>query len=309
MEKNAFCKIFLFFYLLLVILSACSINKMAVKAVTGSLAEGGEDVFARDEDPLLVRDAMPLLLKLNELLAEKDPGNHELLVMTGKMFIIYSNLFIHTPADMLDYREWKKQAEMYSRSKKMYMRGSRYLRESIEIKHKKHIDLSDSKTLDIKFSKDDVDALFWLGGGIMSAVSIDITDPFLSSLRQSGIDIMLKAYELDPDYGKGALHEYFIQYYASIPAGMGGSTEKSQYHFKRALELSEGGRLSPYIAYASSVAVKNQSAEGVAEFRELIKIALEIDVESYPENRLQNLVTRDKALWMLENIDNYFLVD
>ena len=44
--------------------NSCSINKMATKAVAKSFSGGGEAVFTSDDDPLLVEDALPLLLHL-----------------------------------------------------------------------------------------------------------------------------------------------------------------------------------------------------------------------------------------------------
>ncbi len=304
-------KIIFLFYVIgaLVFLNSCSINKMAVKAVSKSFSGGGEAVFTADDDPRLVGDALPLLLKINEMLIINDPDNPELKASAGKLFIIYSNLFIQTPADMLDYTEWKKQSEMYDRAKKMYIRGCNYLKESLELKHKIKIDLSDKKSIETDYEESDVDSLYWLGAGLMSAITIDLTDPHLAPLRNTAIDLMFRAYSLDPDMGRGALHEYFLRYYASIPESMGGSLEKAEYHFKKALKLSEGSRVSPYIAYASSVSVKNQSREGLEEFRKMLETALKLDIDSYPENRLENTIMKQKAAWYLENIDNFFLVD
>jgi len=282
---------------------------MAVRAVSDSFSEGGEEIFSRDDDPELVKDALPLLLKVNEILIEKDPDNFVLKASAGKLFIIYSNLFIHTPADMLDYTDWKKQSEMYLRAKKMYLRGSNYLKEALETEHDITIDLSDRKTIDCDFKKDDADILYWLGGGLMSAVSIDITDPVMASVRNTAMQLMFDAYELDPDYGKGALHEYFLRYYASLPPGMGGSDEKAEYHYSKAVELSDGSRISPFISYAVSLSIKKQTSEGLAEFKNMLENALNMNIDDYPDNRLENIIMKQKAQWLLDNVDNYFLID
>ena len=46
-------------------LTSCSIKKMAVKSVANSLTSG-PDVFGSDEDPQLIRDAVPFGLKTME---------------------------------------------------------------------------------------------------------------------------------------------------------------------------------------------------------------------------------------------------
>ena len=290
-------------------LTSCSINKMAAKAISSSLGEGGMLVFSKDDDPQLVKDSLPLVLKLHEVMIESDPDNYKLKASAGKLFIIYSNLFVQTPAGMLDYKEWKKQAEMYERAKKLYARGSAFLKESLETKYKIKIDLSNEKSVEYKYKKEDVDTLYWFGAGLMSAITIDLTNVALAHIRESAMRIMFIAYDLDPDYGKGALHEYFLMYYASMPEGMGGSLEKALYHYKKTLELSEGKKISPYLSYATTVCTKKQTKEGIDEFKKLVENAISFDINKYPENRLENTINKEKAIWLLNNIDNYFLLD
>jgi predicted anti-sigma-YlaC factor YlaD len=290
---------------------SCSINKLAVKAVSNSFGDSGITVFSSDEDPQLIKDSLPLILKLHELMIENDPENYQIKAAAGKLFTIYTNLFIQIPADMMDYTEWEKQAEFYNRAKKMYMRSCRYLKESIEIKYKTSIDLSDKNSITkIKFTKDDVDTLYWAGGSIMSAVAIDLTDPAFVQFRNTGIAFMDKAYELDPDYNNGVLHEYFMMYCASITEGMGGGLEKAEYHYKKAIELSKGSRVTPYVNYAVFILTeKEPQNESIAEFKKLLNDVIAFDVDKYPEHRLENTVMKQKAKWLLNNIDNYFLVD
>ena len=302
------------FLLLLSVFAAggCSINKMAVKAVSNTFTEGGEEVFLQDNDPELVMDSIPFILKLNEIMMEKDPENYRLKISSGKLFIVYSNLFIHIPADMLDYKEWKKQVFMRDRARKMYIRGVRYIKEGMEIKTSGRYEYNQPDKYDDLLKTmtfEDADMLFWYGAGIVSAVSIDVTDPYLASIRNYGIKAIFKAYELDPDYSDGSIHDFFILYYGSLPAGMGGSDEKAEYHYKKAVELSSGKKISPYISYASAMAVKNQTPQGVEEFKKILETALKFDEDSYPETRLENTIFKRKAAWMLENIDNFFLVD
>src|SRR6185369_6704634 len=52
--------------------AGCSIKTMAVKTVANTLSDTG-DVFTRDNDPELVRDAIPFALKTYESLLESVP--------------------------------------------------------------------------------------------------------------------------------------------------------------------------------------------------------------------------------------------
>ena len=308
---NCFKKILAIFLIIFTgfFISSCAINKMAMNAISQTLGEAGMRAFSKDDDPQLVKEAFPFALKLIEILVESDPGNHEIKATAGTLFIIYSNLFVQTPAKMLDYTEWREQSEMYARARRLYMRGGNYLIKSLETKYKIKIDLFDPKTVEFNYKKEDVGTLYWLGAGLMSAITIDFTDPQFAPFRDTAARIMFIAYELDPDYSDGVLHEYFLMFYASMPEGMGGSLEKAKYHYARAVELSQGRKISPYIAYATTISIHNQTKEGIEEFKKMLENAILFDINKYPENRLENTINREKAIWLLENIDNYFLLD
>ena len=63
-------------------LAGCgAIKKTAINNVAGTLSSSG-DVFTRDDDPELVRQALPFALKLYESLLESVPKNEDLLVAT-----------------------------------------------------------------------------------------------------------------------------------------------------------------------------------------------------------------------------------
>ncbi|MDZ7793006.1 MAG: TRAP transporter TatT component family protein [Spirochaetia bacterium] len=81
--------------------------------------------------------------------------------------------------------------------------------------------------------------------------------------------------------------------------------QKARFHFNQAVELSDGHALGPYVALAGSIAVKNQDAQ---EYRRLLEKALSIEVDKYPEMRLENTILQEKARWMLEHIEDKFLV-
>src|SRR6056297_4025136 len=81
--------------------------------------------------------------------------------------------------------------------------------------------------------------------------------------------------------------------------------KKARFHFNQAVELSDGHALGPYVALAGSIAVKNQNAQ---EYRKLLEKALSIEIDKYPEMRLENTILQKKARWMLEHIEDKFLV-
>jgi predicted anti-sigma-YlaC factor YlaD len=120
------------------------------------------------------------------------------------------------------------------------------------------------------------------------------------------IALLNRALELDESYSNGMIHDTLISIYGSLPEAMGGSQDRARYHFQKAVEFSEGLSPSPYVALASTVSVANQDVD---EFRRLLNQALAVDPEANPDNRLQILLSQDKALWLLNHIEDFFLID
>lgn len=293
---------------ILLLFVSCSINQLAVRAISDVMGgTGGGSVFTNDNDPDLVRDALPFGLKLYETLLEQDPEHLGLLLNTGSGFIMYANAFVHTPADMLPDSSYKKREEMLNRAKKLYLRGRDYLLRAIELKHPGFKDKMESKDMQAALadmSKEDVPFLYWAGAGWFAAISLNIFDMKLAVDIPKAVAIMEKAYTLDPDFGNGLLHEFFLLYYASLPADMGGDDEKARFHFQRAVELSEGKSASPYVALATSLSIKNQNKK---EFVSLLEKALAIDPAADPDSKLMNIITQEKAQWYLDHIDDFFI--
>ena len=121
----------------LLAVSGCSINRLAVRAVAGMLSGGGGgggDAFTSEDDPELVGDALPFAMKLYESLLAADPENADLLLATGRIFVMYANAYVQTPADMLEPSEVEKQAAMRVRAKRLFLRAREYVLRGLELR-------------------------------------------------------------------------------------------------------------------------------------------------------------------------------
>ncbi|MBN1834909.1 MAG: TRAP transporter TatT component family protein [Spirochaetales bacterium] len=295
------------------LLAGCSLNKLAVNVVAKTLSSGGDStVFTGEEDPQLVKDSLPFAMKLYESLLEQTPENVDLLLTTGSIFAMYANAFIQTPAGMLPDTEFEQQAHMLERAKKMYLRGRGYLFRAMELRHpgfRAAFEGNQPAMIDTtlaEMDQEDVPFLFWTGASWLGAFSTNPYDmEFLLNIAKP-LAIMNRALELDERFNAGTIHDTFISVYASLPPSLGGSEEKARYHFRRAVELSGGATASPYVALATTVCVARQDAD---EYRRLLHAALAIDPDADPANRLVNIITQDRARWLLEHIEDYFLLD
>ena len=296
-------------FMLSSILAGCSIKKIALTKVAGALTAEGGTVFTGDNDPELIADALPFALKTYESLLEALPEDQDLLIATGKAFCMYSFAFIHSAADtMSDVRIEAKQ-EKLQRAKKMYLRAKGYLFRAWDLRYPAFRALIDSNKTDSALSLAtlaDTTLLYWTGASWMGAFTADKFDMTLAVDMMKPVAFMKRLLALKEDYGDGAVHEFFISYYGSMPESMGGSEEKSRTHYKRALEISKGAKAGPYVSLATSVCVGKQYAD---EFKALLDSALAVDIDASPQNRLANILSQRKAKWLLTHMDNYFLLD
>ncbi len=292
------------------LLSSCSVKKMAVNSMAKNMSGDAAAVFMEDNDPVLVGEAFPVILKMMDMLAATAPDNSNIRSTAGSMYVMYANVWLQGKGAMLPYEEWETQKQLYGRAKKHYRRGYDYIMDSLELKHKGFkaaFVSSDYDTAFAGFKKEDAADLYWGGAAVLAGVSVDVLDPDFAADRDGAIKMLFKALELDPDFGNGMLDEIMMQYYASMPEGMGGSMEKALYHYKHGVELSGDRLVSIHVSYASTICTKKQSQEGYDEFTAVLESVLERDVESVKENRLANIISQQKAAWLLENRDDYFL--
>ena len=294
----------------LALLSSCSIKKMAVNSMAKNMSGDATAVFMEDNDPELVGDAFPVILKMMDMMAATAPDNSAVRSSAGSMYVMYGSVYLQGKGAMLPYEEWEAQKELYDRAKKHYRRGYDYIMDALELKHKGFkaaFAEGDYDDAFAGFKKEDAADLYWGGAAVLAGVSVDVLDPNFAADRDGAVKMLFKALELDPDFGNGMLDEIMMQYYASMPEGMGGSMEKALYHYKHGVELSKDNMVSIHVSYASAICTKNQSQEGYDEFTAVLEDVLARDVESVKENRLANIISQCKAAWLLENRNDYFL--
>jgi predicted anti-sigma-YlaC factor YlaD len=297
------------FYILVFMLltTAGCIKTLALKKVAAALTADGGTVFTGDDDPQLIADALPFALKTYESLLQSLPDDENLLLATGKAFCMYSYAFIHSPADTIaDIRIDDKTAQLL-RAKRMYLRARGYILRAFDLRHPGFTALLDSNLTDSALGMTtiaDTTLLYWAGASWMGAFTTDKFDMSLALDMPKAVACMQRLLSLHESYGAGSVHDFFISYYGSMPASMGGSEKKAREHFARSLELSGGAAAGPYVSLASSVSVGNQNA---AEFQSLLEHALAIPVDRYPHIRLANILSCSRAGWLLKHKDNYFL--
>ncbi len=278
--------------------------------VAGMLsAPSGNNVFTQDNDPELVGDALPFAIKLYESLLASVPDHEGLRLRTGSLYIMYANAFLQTPADMMSGQQLEQKEFMLGRSKNLYLRGRDILLVGLEKKNpalRRQLKERKYSQALAAFTKKDVPTLYWTAAGWVGAFGIDPFDLKLGVTLPQAAAIMERVIELDPEFNGGAVHNFYVLYYGSLPDYMGGDVTKAREHFRMAMEASGGRDSSPLISLATTVETKEQNVE---EFRSLLQKVLEIDPDADPDNRLVNTINQRKARWLLDHLDDYFLLE
>lgn len=292
----------------LVFFSSCSIKKMAMKQVANTLtAPGSSTVFTGDNDPELVGDALPFTIKMYESLMMSLPRHAGLRLQTGSLYIMYANAYLQTPADMLTDEEMVKEQFLLKRAKNLYLRGRDFILEALENKYPGFLKKLEDKKFGPALSpmkKEDVPFLYWGAAGWLGAFALNPFDMKLGMTVPRAKAMMDRVLQLDPGFGEGSIHDFYVQYYGSMPDYMDGDFNKAREHYKMAVEASGGKKTSPHLSLATTVAVKEQNLK---EFKALLEKVLAIDPDADPDNRLLNTINRRKARWLLEHTENFFL--
>ncbi|NLL13231.1 MAG: hypothetical protein GX267_07495 [Fibrobacter sp.] len=301
-------KNFIFFVFLMFFLQSCSVSRLAVKKAGATLSNQQSTVFTGEDDPELVRDALPFTMKFYETILEKDSMNAELCLATGKLFCLYAQAFILFPSDTLPDSMADQKKAMRKRAKKLLLRGRDYCLRGLDLRHPGFATLLKGKSSDSALALTDhadTSFLYWCSASWMAAIIADRSDLALGMTIKKAASLMLRVAELNDQYDYGAAHEILCAYRASIPKSLGGSDEKARVHFQKAVTFSSGEKLSPYITCATSLSVKNKNR---AEFSEMLQKALSVNIQKRPSLKLQNTIYQQRAKWLLANIDKFFPV-
>jgi predicted anti-sigma-YlaC factor YlaD len=290
---------------LAVVLGGCSIKGMAVNAVADALSGSG-GVFATDEDPDLVRDAIPFGLKTYESILQEVPVHKGLLLATGSGFIQYAYAFVQQEADFIDETDLPRARELRSRAKKLFLRGRDYAMRGIEVDHPGFAQAlrKGPEAALASATKEDVPFLYWTGVGWAAALMSSKEDlGLVADLPLAGA-LIQRSLALDETFNGGAAHEFLISYEGSRPPAMGGSPARAREHYEKALKISAGKRASVYLALAEAVSVR---AQDIGEFRKLVDRALAVDPECDRDQRLVNVLAQRRARWLKTRVEDLFL--
>jgi|SRR5579863_736921 len=286
--------------------AGCSVQSLIVDKAGDALAQGGS-VYASDDDPELVWQAVPFGLKTIESLLAQSPRHRGLLLAAASGFTEYAYGAVQQEADFVEARDLARATELRNRARKLYRRALGYGFRGLEVdlpglRERLRTDPDAAHAL-AATTRQQVPLLYWTGAAWGAAIAISKDDPELSADQSRAAALILRGLALDEGFEAGAGHDFMIAYEGGR-ASVGGSIEEARRHLRRALELSHGHRAAPLVGFAEAVSVSRQDK---AEFKQLLAQALAVDVDAAPEFRLANVLAQRRARWLLGRVDELFV--
>jgi predicted anti-sigma-YlaC factor YlaD len=287
--------------LLTLTLAACSIERMAVDRIGNALAAGGS-VYASDDDPDFVREAIPFGLKTCESLLAVSPDHRGLLLAAASGYTAYAYI-LQDSADRVAANDPARARAARARASRLYLRGRDYALRGLEVAHSgfKSALRRDRAAALATTDGDDIAFLYWAGAAWAGALSAAKDNLDLIAELPLAAALVERVLVLDESFDRGAAHDFFISYEGGRP---GGSAGAARQHYRQALALSGGLRASAHLALAEAVAV---GAQDVAEFRVLLAAARAVDPDRAPELRLANVLAGRRAEWLVTRIPELFI--
>ena len=284
--------------------SGCSVQQFALNSL-GDMLASGNGIFESDNDPVLIGEALPFSLKLIDSLLEQQPDHQGLLLAAARGYTFYGYAYVSWPAERLSRDDINAARVLRARARNLYLRAHGYASHALSIDYPNVTPLlREDPALAVRAldgrSERDLELLYWNAASLGLAISSARNEPALLARLPEVEAFLNRALELDEAWDAGATHEFAL----NIGPISGADAAELEAHYLRALELSSGLRASLFLAYADAVALPRQDR---AMFTELIGKALALDIDAAPERRLLNVITQERADWLLLSIDELFL--
>lgn len=285
-------KLPIFLLLIIFFLSGCSMQKLAVRSMSGIL-ENSLVALYEEPDLELAQKAIASDIKLLEGLIKTDPNNEKLLLMAAQGFGSYALGFI--------------EDKNPDRAKNFYLRGRNYglriLNKNKSYRKAEKSNLDEFEKTLKKFGRDDVPAIFWTAYNWAGWINLNFSDPAaLADLPRVQL-LMQRVIELDDSYFFGGAHLFFAINFAMRPPMLGGDLEKAKIHFDRCFELSNFQFLLPYVYFAQHYLTRQFDEE---EFKYILQKVIAAPIDILPEHQFPNAIAQRKAKMLLERVDDLF---
>ncbi|MEA1882241.1 MAG: TRAP transporter TatT component family protein [Candidatus Marinimicrobia bacterium] len=261
-------------------------------------------VVVLEHKPELAKRSFRYFVDRAEKLIAKSPENPGRLIDGCETLTKYSFGFTMEEADRLVMEDYRGGNELYEEANQAFAKAVDYGDRALTIKYSSYQDwlLGRVSTMP-EFNETDLPFLFWTAGAYGGAIKSSRGNPKWVILLPRVGRLLEAALSVDPDWNKGILYSAMISYTMSRHDTPVNKEKIAGDYFEKAVKSSNGLDLGPYVTMAESVSITTQNRN---EFTNLLYKALNIDMMAVPDLRLTNHISRNRAQWLLDNIDEFF---
>ena len=287
--------------------TACSFSRIASNLTSG-IMKSGQPIMEEESDIEVAEQSSVAMIKTLEVFYRHNPDNETFLFLLSKSYGSYSFGFLENRLLEFKNKDPQRFAVYEERAKLFYLRGKEYGLKYIERRDKGLRRAIDQGLVKLReelshTGKGDLEALFWTAfnwGNYINLTKDSVRSVSDLTLVEA---MMARVMELDPNYLYGGPHLFYGVYYGSSPPMLGGNPEQARKHFESAAKTSEGKMLMTMVLEAQVLAVQLQDRE---LFDRLLGQVEEGSIEAIPEQRMANVLAKERARLLRENAKNYF---
>lgn len=281
----------LFLVCIISLLSACSMDKMLVRAST-PMIKGGIEALNHETDLELAEQSIPANLNVLLGMINLDPEDAQLHTYAAQAFYGLSYGF--------------NEDTRPARASAFYLRGLKHGLTALELDgahNLRNTPIADFEQQVSEMGKKDVPAMFWTASNWAKWVDLhrDSADALAQLSRATAL--MQRVIELDDTFYYGGAHMYFGVYYGSRPPLLGGNFKKSRQQFNRARQITHGKLLIPDLLQAQYLDRQQQNRQ---DFHNRLVAIIHAPDNLMPELALQNKIAKRKAALLLKKEDKWF---
>jgi len=300
-------KNFFLVFTLIISLSNCTTKQLEqnfIDSLADKFSANQSDVIRGEEDPELLGDSLPFMLKMLEIMAENSPKNVNIKTSLAQGFTAYASLWLENEALIIEDDDYEYSEHLKYRAKQLYYRAWRYGFQGLELRYPGIRDQIDSQLFRLEQLKAvDVPLMTWTGLALVSWIKHSSDNMDAVSQLPIALSLINRAFELNPKYGDGVLYEFFIYYYNEQVNNDDKMKLLVDYR-NEIIDDSDNNKCTPYLTWASAISIQTQNKP---EFKDMIEKGLKIDVNQRPEYRLSNKICQKMSKWYLTKIDDFFL--
>ncbi|MCX7024074.1 MAG: TRAP transporter TatT component family protein [Spirochaetes bacterium] len=272
---------------------------------TLQLGRHAAESVLRDDDPDLVEEAIPTLIKAAETAADTWPADRGCAEAAAALQLLYAGAFLSERVERLPPDDFTGREALAARIKGLYRRAFARARATLELREPGFFDKLAAGDVEALQRRRAVDAplLYYAAAATLGAYSMDPFDASHAKYVQSAILCLERIRAIVPGWNDGSAEELLMSIAFAVPCP-GDPAEKAERLYREALAASGGKRASIHVGWALSVAVPGDDPQA---FRNALGAALSVDTDADTDLRLLNLLAQRKARRLLGEMDRYFL--